>query len=160
MFIYLFLTKIDNTGSGQKIFFVSLSHFLKLNSLSFSLPIRSSRLFGMTGVIRTNISDPHTLGLHTHVCWPDFINPFVLLLLYYTLIALLHKWIHLTEEMCETVSLGFTWYGCCLIPKRNFKILQVLLGSLLSETITSSWSRFYPIHFICFNRPCLSFTTL
>ncbi|KAF6735527.1 Piezo-type mechanosensitive ion channel component 2 [Oryzias melastigma] len=61
-----------------------------------------ARLFGMTGVIRTNISDPHTLGLHTQVCWPDFINPFVLLLLYYTLIALLHKWIHLTEEMCET----------------------------------------------------------
>ncbi|RVE70309.1 hypothetical protein OJAV_G00063360 [Oryzias javanicus] len=60
-----------------------------------------ARLFGMTGVIRTNVSDPHALGLHTHVCWPDFINPFVLLLLYYTLIALLHKWIHLTEEVGE-----------------------------------------------------------
>uniref|UniRef100_A0A8C7YN25 Piezo-type mechanosensitive ion channel component n=1 Tax=Oryzias sinensis TaxID=183150 RepID=A0A8C7YN25_9TELE len=63
-----------------------------------------ARLFGMTGVIRTNISDPHTLGLHPHVCWPDFINPFVLLLLYYTLIALLHKWVHITDEVCGNVN--------------------------------------------------------
>ncbi|XP_026188600.1 piezo-type mechanosensitive ion channel component 2 [Mastacembelus armatus] len=59
-----------------------------------------ARLFGMTGVIRTNSSDPHTLGLHPHVSWPDFINPLVLLLLYYTLVALLHKWIYITEEVC------------------------------------------------------------
>ncbi|XP_078109982.1 piezo-type mechanosensitive ion channel component 2-like [Sander vitreus] len=57
-----------------------------------------ARLFGMTGVVRTNSSDLHTLGLHPHVSWPDFINPFVLLLLYYTLLALLHKWVHITEE--------------------------------------------------------------
>uniref|UniRef100_UPI0037E7B47C piezo-type mechanosensitive ion channel component 2 n=1 Tax=Semicossyphus pulcher TaxID=241346 RepID=UPI0037E7B47C len=56
-----------------------------------------ARLFGMTGVIKTNSSDPHTLGLHPHVSWPDFINPLVLLLLYYTLVALLHKWVHITE---------------------------------------------------------------
>ncbi|KAM9342468.1 piezo-type mechanosensitive ion channel component 2 [Pholidichthys leucotaenia] len=59
-----------------------------------------ARLFGMTGVIRTNSSDPHTLGLHSHVSWPDFINPLVLLLLYYTLVALLHKWITITE-VCD-----------------------------------------------------------
>ncbi|KAM6924897.1 piezo-type mechanosensitive ion channel component 2 [Xenentodon cancila] len=57
-----------------------------------------ARLFGMTGVIRTSISNPHTLNLHPHVCWPDFINPLVLLLLYYTLVALLHKWVHIREE--------------------------------------------------------------
>ncbi|XP_078144364.1 piezo-type mechanosensitive ion channel component 2 [Centroberyx gerrardi] len=57
-----------------------------------------ARLFGMTGVIRTNSSDPYSLGLHSHVSWPDFINPLVLLLLYYTLVALLHKWVHVTEE--------------------------------------------------------------
>ncbi|XP_029974309.1 piezo-type mechanosensitive ion channel component 2 [Salarias fasciatus] len=56
------------------------------------------RLFGMTGIIRTNSSDRHTLGLHTHITWPDFVNPLVLLLLYYTLMALLHKWVHITEE--------------------------------------------------------------
>uniref|UniRef100_A0A8C2WHQ6 Piezo domain-containing protein n=1 Tax=Cyclopterus lumpus TaxID=8103 RepID=A0A8C2WHQ6_CYCLU len=60
-----------------------------------------ARLFGMTGVVRTNSSDPHILGLHPHVSWPDFINPLVLLLLYYTLVALLHKWAHVTEEVCE-----------------------------------------------------------
>ncbi|XP_047463265.1 piezo-type mechanosensitive ion channel component 2 [Mugil cephalus] len=57
-----------------------------------------ARLFGMTGVIRTNSSDPHTLGLHLHVSWPDFVSPLVLLFLYYTLVALLHKWVHITEE--------------------------------------------------------------
>ncbi|XP_068996597.1 piezo-type mechanosensitive ion channel component 2 [Embiotoca jacksoni] len=57
-----------------------------------------ARMFGMTGVIRTNSSDPHALGLHSHVSWPDFINPLVLLQLYYTLVALLHKWVHITEE--------------------------------------------------------------
>ncbi|KAL6119927.1 uncharacterized protein ACO6RY_04388 [Pungitius sinensis] len=57
-----------------------------------------ARLFGMTGVVRINSSDPHILGLHPHVSWPDFINPLVLLLLYYTLVALLHKWVHITEE--------------------------------------------------------------
>ncbi|KAK5863316.1 hypothetical protein PBY51_000354 [Eleginops maclovinus] len=66
-----------------------------------------ARLFGMTGVIRTNSSDPHVLGLHPHVSWPDFINPLVLLLLYYTLVALLHKWVYITEEdavdeVCES----------------------------------------------------------
>ncbi|XP_062282616.1 piezo-type mechanosensitive ion channel component 2 [Scomber scombrus] len=60
-----------------------------------------ARLFGMTGVIRTNSSDPYTLCLHPHVIWPDFINPLVLLLLYYTLVALLHKWVHITEEVCK-----------------------------------------------------------
>ncbi|XP_028266562.1 piezo-type mechanosensitive ion channel component 2 [Parambassis ranga] len=58
-----------------------------------------ARLFGMTGVIRTTTSDPHSLGLHPHVSWPDFINPLVLLLLYYTLVALLHRWVHITEEV-------------------------------------------------------------
>ncbi|XP_028308279.1 LOW QUALITY PROTEIN: piezo-type mechanosensitive ion channel component 2 [Gouania willdenowi] len=57
-----------------------------------------ARLFGMTGVISTNSSDRHRLGMHPHVTWPDFINPLVLLLLYYTLVALLHKWVHLTED--------------------------------------------------------------
>lgn len=57
----------------------------------------------MTGVIKTNSSDRHTLGLHPHVSWPDFINPLVLLLLYYTLVALLHKWVHITEEVCVHV---------------------------------------------------------
>ncbi|XP_043986054.1 piezo-type mechanosensitive ion channel component 2 [Gambusia affinis] len=60
-----------------------------------------ARLFGMTGVIRTNSSMPHSLGLHPHVCWPDFVNPFVLLLLYYTLVALMHKWVQITEEDCD-----------------------------------------------------------
>ncbi|KAK2851179.1 hypothetical protein Q5P01_007455 [Channa striata] len=56
-----------------------------------------ARLFGMTGVIRTKSSDPNAIDLHPHVSWPDFINPLVLLLLYYTLLALLHKWVYMVE---------------------------------------------------------------
>lgn len=99
------------------LFPVGLSHFISskfyytqahIYSLSFYFSIPSCppshftypRLFGMTGVIRTNSSDQHTLSLHPHVSWPDFINPLVLLLLYYTLVALLHKWVHITEEVC------------------------------------------------------------
>lgn len=71
-------------------------------SILHSLPSNCPRLFGMTGVVRINSSEPHILGLHPHVSWPDFINPLVLLLLYYTLVALLHKWVHVTEEVGQT----------------------------------------------------------
>ncbi|XP_053705319.1 piezo-type mechanosensitive ion channel component 2 [Synchiropus splendidus] len=57
-----------------------------------------ARLFGMIGVIRTNSSEPYSLRLQPRVCWPDFINPLVLLLLYYTLVALLHKWVHISDD--------------------------------------------------------------
>uniref|UniRef100_A0A7N8XGX8 Piezo-type mechanosensitive ion channel component n=1 Tax=Mastacembelus armatus TaxID=205130 RepID=A0A7N8XGX8_9TELE len=77
-----------------------------------------ARLFGMTGVIRTNSSDPHTLGLHPHVSWPDFINPLVLLLLYYTLVALLHKWIYITEEVCV-----FVLY-IIMSTKKTYQVLE------------------------------------
>uniref|UniRef100_A0A8C5N3M8 Piezo-type mechanosensitive ion channel component n=1 Tax=Gouania willdenowi TaxID=441366 RepID=A0A8C5N3M8_GOUWI len=68
-----------------------------------------ARLFGMTGVISTNSSDRHRLGMHPHVTWPDFINPLVLLLLYYTLVALLHKWVHLTEDDEEVCVWSITY---------------------------------------------------
>uniref|UniRef100_A0A4W6BTH3 Piezo-type mechanosensitive ion channel component n=1 Tax=Lates calcarifer TaxID=8187 RepID=A0A4W6BTH3_LATCA len=71
-----------------------------------------ARLFGMTGVIRTNASDRHSLGLHPHVSWPDFTNPLVLLLLYYTLVALLHKWVHITEEVCVCVCVCVCIHVC------------------------------------------------
>ncbi|KAK0137757.1 Piezo-type mechanosensitive ion channel component 2 [Merluccius polli] len=61
-----------------------------------------ARLLGMTGVIRTNASEPHSLRLHPEVSWPDFMNPLVLLLLYYTLVALLHNWVHVTEEEVDS----------------------------------------------------------
>uniref|UniRef100_A0AAV2LVL5 Piezo TM1-24 domain-containing protein n=1 Tax=Knipowitschia caucasica TaxID=637954 RepID=A0AAV2LVL5_KNICA len=64
-----------------------------------------ARLFGMTGVIRTDPLRPYSLKLHAEVCWPDFINPLVVLLLYYTLVALLHKWVHVpTEDLDEAAE--------------------------------------------------------
>nr|XP_024002966.1 piezo-type mechanosensitive ion channel component 2-like [Salvelinus alpinus] len=57
-----------------------------------------ARLFGMTAFIRTNETEPYSLGLQADVSWPVFINPMVLLLLYYTMVSLLHKWVYVTEE--------------------------------------------------------------
>uniref|UniRef100_A0A8C7YMA4 Piezo-type mechanosensitive ion channel component n=1 Tax=Oryzias sinensis TaxID=183150 RepID=A0A8C7YMA4_9TELE len=90
-----------------------------------------ARLFGMTGVIRTNISDPHTLGLHPHVCWPDFINPFVLLLLYYTLIALLHKWVHITDEVCGNNVLCICHCQVWSITYNNWLTFALLVWSCI-----------------------------
>ncbi|XP_064877148.1 piezo-type mechanosensitive ion channel component 2-like [Oncorhynchus nerka] len=57
-----------------------------------------ARLFGMTAFIRTNETEPYSLGLQADVSWPVFINPMVLFLLYYTMVALLHKWVYIPEE--------------------------------------------------------------
>ncbi|XP_036388553.1 piezo-type mechanosensitive ion channel component 2 [Megalops cyprinoides] len=57
-----------------------------------------ARLFGMTAFIWTNSSDPHGLHLHPDAAWPVFVNPLVLLVLYYTLVAVLHKWVYLSDE--------------------------------------------------------------
>lgn len=73
----------------------------------------------MTGVIRTNSSNRHTLGLHPYVTWPDFINPLVLLLLYYTLVALLHKWVHITEEVCVSVFMCVRGVLCNLCASQD-----------------------------------------
>ncbi|XP_053092056.1 piezo-type mechanosensitive ion channel component 2 [Pangasianodon hypophthalmus] len=51
-----------------------------------------ARLFGMTAFIHTNSSEPYSLGLHPDMSWPMIINPLLLLVLYYTLVALLQKW--------------------------------------------------------------------
>lgn len=67
------------------------------------------RLFGMIGVIRTNSSEPFSLRLHPRVCWPDFVNPLVLLLLYFTLVALLHKWDKLTDQVCVHMYWSKQW---------------------------------------------------
>uniref|UniRef100_A0A6Q2ZNI8 Piezo-type mechanosensitive ion channel component n=1 Tax=Esox lucius TaxID=8010 RepID=A0A6Q2ZNI8_ESOLU len=81
----------------------SASHLLVLYLYQLPLaqkirPVIFSRLFGMTAVIQTNKAEPYSLGVHADVSWPVFTNPIVLLLLYYTLVALLHKWVHITEE--------------------------------------------------------------
>lgn len=102
--------------------------------LLHSFPSTCPRLFGMTGVIRTNSSDPHSLGLHSHVSWPDFINPLVLLLLYYTLVALLHKWVHITEEVCVSVFMCVSEELCC-VTKGLHRIFYTYMGCHYSTAV-------------------------
>ncbi|XP_036801684.1 piezo-type mechanosensitive ion channel component 2 [Oncorhynchus mykiss] len=63
-----------------------------------------ARLFGITAVIQTNETEPYSLGLQPDISWPVFTNPMVLLLLYYTLVALLRKWVNITEEEEDTLE--------------------------------------------------------
>ncbi|KAM9296584.1 piezo-type mechanosensitive ion channel component 2-like [Gastrophryne carolinensis] len=57
-----------------------------------------ARLFGMTAIIRTNQTESWVIHLHQGVHWPVFANPFMLLILYYTLVMLLQKWAQLPVE--------------------------------------------------------------
>ncbi|ROI52198.1 Piezo-type mechanosensitive ion channel component 2, partial [Anabarilius grahami] len=57
-----------------------------------------ARLFGLTALIQTNMSEPYSLALHEDGSWPAIMNPLVLLLLYFSVMNLLHKWNHLNEE--------------------------------------------------------------
>nr|XP_055071604.1 piezo-type mechanosensitive ion channel component 2 isoform X1 [Misgurnus anguillicaudatus] len=59
-----------------------------------------ARLFGLTALIQTNPSDPHNLTLHEDGGWPAIVNPLLLLILYFSLIGLLHKW---TQSISEPV---------------------------------------------------------
>uniref|UniRef100_A0A8B9KR74 Piezo type mechanosensitive ion channel component 2 n=1 Tax=Astyanax mexicanus TaxID=7994 RepID=A0A8B9KR74_ASTMX len=80
-----------------------------------------ARLFGMTAFIHTNASEPHSLGLQADVSWPMIVNPLMLLVLYYTLVALLQKWAPAVEEvlmLCKTDTLKNTYSKegstCCV----------------------------------------------
>ncbi|XP_052003940.1 piezo-type mechanosensitive ion channel component 2 [Xyrauchen texanus] len=57
-----------------------------------------ARLFGLTALIHTNMSDPYILALHEDGSWPAIVLPHVLLLLYYLLIVLVQKWNHSINE--------------------------------------------------------------
>ncbi|KAF4070720.1 hypothetical protein AMELA_G00288690 [Ameiurus melas] len=60
-----------------------------------------ARLFGMTAFIHTNSSEPYSLGLHPDMRWPMILNLLLLLVLYYTLVALLQKWALAATEDVE-----------------------------------------------------------
>lgn len=63
------------------------------------------RLFGLTALIQTNPSDPHNLTLHEDGSWPAIVNPLLLLILYFSLIGLLHKWTQSISEVFQYISL-------------------------------------------------------
>nr|XP_014342463.1 PREDICTED: piezo-type mechanosensitive ion channel component 2-like [Latimeria chalumnae] len=52
-----------------------------------------ARLFGMSAFIRINVTEPWTLHIHSGLQWPVFVNPLLLLVLYYTLVGLLRQWV-------------------------------------------------------------------
>ncbi|XP_053571976.1 piezo-type mechanosensitive ion channel component 2-like [Bombina bombina] len=64
-----------------------------------------ARLFGMTAIIRTNETATWVIKLHDGLNWPVFLNPFVLLIMYYLLIMLLQQWANIpmvrNGKICE-----------------------------------------------------------
>uniref|UniRef100_A0A8C2HIW5 Piezo-type mechanosensitive ion channel component n=1 Tax=Cyprinus carpio TaxID=7962 RepID=A0A8C2HIW5_CYPCA len=57
-----------------------------------------ARLFGLTALIQTNMSEPYILALNDDGSWPAMVNPLVLLLLYFSVMSLLQKWTQSFEE--------------------------------------------------------------
>uniref|UniRef100_UPI00358F3C92 piezo-type mechanosensitive ion channel component 2 n=1 Tax=Myxine glutinosa TaxID=7769 RepID=UPI00358F3C92 len=53
-----------------------------------------ARLFGITGVVRTDCARPWELAVHSGLSWPVFMNPIVLLILYFTIATLLRLWLY------------------------------------------------------------------
>uniref|UniRef100_A0A1B8XYI5 Piezo TM1-24 domain-containing protein n=1 Tax=Xenopus tropicalis TaxID=8364 RepID=A0A1B8XYI5_XENTR len=60
-----------------------------------------ARLFGMTAIIRTNSTQSWIIHLHHDLQWPVFLNPLILLLMYYTLVMLLDQWNQIPVVYCE-----------------------------------------------------------
>nr|XP_033819308.1 piezo-type mechanosensitive ion channel component 2-like isoform X2 [Geotrypetes seraphini] len=57
-----------------------------------------ARLFGMTAFVKTNVTESWKLKMHPGLKWPTFLNPLILLVLYYSLISLLHQWTRIPVE--------------------------------------------------------------
>ncbi|XP_044155581.1 piezo-type mechanosensitive ion channel component 2-like [Bufo gargarizans] len=63
-----------------------------------------ARLFGITAIIRTNQTESWMIHLHQDLHWPVFANPFMLLVLYYTLVMLVQQWAKLPMEESTGVT--------------------------------------------------------
>uniref|UniRef100_A0A8C3RQQ0 Piezo-type mechanosensitive ion channel component n=1 Tax=Chelydra serpentina TaxID=8475 RepID=A0A8C3RQQ0_CHESE len=51
-----------------------------------------ARLLGMVALIKTNTTEIWKLQIHSGLSWPVFLNPLLLLVLYYSLVMLLQQW--------------------------------------------------------------------
>ncbi|TRY91695.1 hypothetical protein DNTS_003339, partial [Danionella cerebrum] len=58
----------------------------------------NARLFGLTTLVQFNASEPFLLIMHPDSGWPEVLNPLLLLILYYTLIAMIHIWTRTIDE--------------------------------------------------------------
>nr|XP_048676526.1 piezo-type mechanosensitive ion channel component 2-like [Caretta caretta] len=59
-----------------------------------------ARLLGMVALIKTNTTEIWKLQIHSGLSWPVFLNPLLLLVLYYSLVLLLQQWA-LSPKECE-----------------------------------------------------------
>ncbi|XP_065421309.1 piezo-type mechanosensitive ion channel component 2-like [Chrysemys picta bellii] len=59
-----------------------------------------ARLLGMVALIKTNSTETWKLQIHSGLSWPVFLNPLLLLVLYYSLVMLLQQWA-LSPKECE-----------------------------------------------------------
>lgn len=70
--------------------------------LQFNCFSSQYRLIGLTGVIQTSCSSTHALIFHEGIHWSYFVNPGVLLVLYWILAVNTNMWMHFTEVTAHT----------------------------------------------------------
>ncbi|XP_069506230.1 piezo-type mechanosensitive ion channel component 2-like [Ambystoma mexicanum] len=91
------MTAIFSAGHLTSIYLYQLPYFQEL------VPPEDiyARLFGMTAFVRTNLTESWKLHPRPGLTWPAFVNPFLLLILYYTLVMLLHQWASMPMQESE-----------------------------------------------------------
>lgn len=81
-----------NTTSCFLVFFKSIRWSLFLSSsLCLSVCLRS--IFGISPIVQSNCSYTWKLIVHPERKWNHFVNPIILLMLYYTLATLIRLWL-------------------------------------------------------------------
>nr|DBA22115.1 TPA: hypothetical protein GDO54_013179 [Pyxicephalus adspersus] len=96
-----------------------------------------ARLFGMTAIIRTNQTESWAIHLHQDLHWPVFTNPFMLLILYYTLVMLLQQWGHLPVIWSITHNSWLTFvlliWSCVIWMMRDRRKYAMLSAPFLAS---------------------------
>nr|XP_025041544.1 piezo-type mechanosensitive ion channel component 2-like [Pelodiscus sinensis] len=62
-----------------------------------------ARLLGMVALIKPNATEIWKLQIHSGLSWPVFLNPLLLLVLYYSLVMLLQEWALIHKECKEDI---------------------------------------------------------
>uniref|UniRef100_A0A4W3IZH5 Piezo type mechanosensitive ion channel component 1 (Er blood group) n=1 Tax=Callorhinchus milii TaxID=7868 RepID=A0A4W3IZH5_CALMI len=81
-----------------------------------------SRLFGLKDIIHSNSSSPHQLILNEAHEWPVYVNPGILLLLYYTLATLLNCIVLLFHRGKKNCHLSLFEHFCVIYPHSTLSL--------------------------------------
>uniref|UniRef100_A0A8C4W8E9 Piezo-type mechanosensitive ion channel component n=1 Tax=Gopherus evgoodei TaxID=1825980 RepID=A0A8C4W8E9_9SAUR len=103
-----------------------------------------ARLLGMVALIKTNSTETWKLQIHSGLSWPVFLNPLLLLVLYYSLVMLLQQWalspkvmhgskcrMDKTDHKCSILSLGCICLQVWSITHNSWLTFVLLIWSCI-----------------------------